>query len=945
VRLKSVTLKGFKSFPERTHLAFGPGVSVVVGPNGSGKSNITDAVLWAMGEQSPLAVRGSSMQDVIFGGAPGVQARTAAEVEIVLENSNGGIDLPLSEISIVRRLDRTGEGSYQLNGARCRLVDVIEALSDTGLGKETHSVISQGRVEEIVTSKPRDRRLLIEEAAGLGKHRKRRRRAQLKLERTQQNLDRALDIEREARTRLRPLKRQAEAAEQHARLERQMLEARLQLARDRARSAAEHLREAEDRVAAARSARAEVERRLQDTIERRGAAERALAERAERRDALSARVYEARSARERLQLRGERVADLALELRHRMRAAEQETQGLSAEAAAAEPGAAPDEGEDRITALQAELDELERRREQELERDLRGLQGEAERHAARAAELEQSLSAAREERERAEEMVAKAREGGVWSATWQEVRRVIEAGLQEALREGDEHSRELALDRAIARAEEVARGVVEYALKGVHAAEQARDAHERELREAERALDEASEAHRRAEWLIAQRRAAAEEGPLALRAAQLRGELAAEGRRAQEIARGRAARAQRIEALRERRRRDAELLPLCQRLEASIEASAQAVARRLAAVQDELAGDSAAGEQMAADLRACAGEEAEIHNELRGTSEGVTEAEVAAQRLRDQAAEAELELAELARRLQLPDEAEADPGRQALSEEEAQAITARIERVSRRREQLGPVNPLAGEEYAQAVEHVEELESRREDLETALRELRALIADTDRQIQQSFQATFQAAADNFELLAGDLFPGGSGRLRLVREEPPVRAVLGGQDLDREGGDRAASPAAHEEAAQEEAAAQDEEATQHGEGDEQDTVGVEIEITPAGKSAKRLSLLSGGEKSMTALAFLFSVFLARPCPFYILDEVEAALDDLNLDRFLALLRRYSDRAQFIVITHQKRTMEAADWLYGVSMGSDGVSKVLSRRLPPPGVAPAEVAGAA
>ncbi len=150
----------------------------------------------------------------------------------MLDNSDGTVDLPLSEISIVRRLDRTGEGGYRLNGARCRLTDVIEVLSDTGLGKETHSVISQGRVEQIVTSKPRDRRLLIEEAAGLGKHRKRRRRAQLKLERTQENLDRALDVEREARTRLRPLKRQAEAAELHERLERQMLEARWELARD-----------------------------------------------------------------------------------------------------------------------------------------------------------------------------------------------------------------------------------------------------------------------------------------------------------------------------------------------------------------------------------------------------------------------------------------------------------------------------------------------------------------------------------------------------------------------------------------------------------------------------------------------------------------------------------------------------------------------------------------
>ena len=230
--LKSITVKGFKSFPERTKLEFGPGVSVIVGPNGSGKSNVTDAVLWALGEQSPVAVRGQSMQDVIFGGAPGRQAAGHAEVELVLDDSEGSLGLGVPEISIVRRLDRAGEGEYRLAGARCRLVDVIELLSDTGLGKEMHSVISQGRVESLVTSKPRERRLLIEEAAGLGKHRKRRRRAQLKLARTQDNLDRALDVEREARSRLRPLKRQAEAAELHARLERQALEIRWELSRD-----------------------------------------------------------------------------------------------------------------------------------------------------------------------------------------------------------------------------------------------------------------------------------------------------------------------------------------------------------------------------------------------------------------------------------------------------------------------------------------------------------------------------------------------------------------------------------------------------------------------------------------------------------------------------------------------------------------------------------------
>jgi chromosome segregation protein len=219
------------------------------------------------------------------------------------------------------------------------------------------------------------------------------------------------------------------------------------------------------------------------------------------------------------------------------------------------------------------------------------------------------------------------------------------------------------------------------------------------------------------------------------------------------------------------------------------------------------------------------------------------------------------------------------------------------------------VNPLAKREYDEAVAHVEELETQREDLETAMRELEGLIRDTDRRIREAFEETFEAAAKNFEEVAEQLFPGGRGRLRLVREDAGPRPVLGGEE-----------------------APSDEETEAEAEEQEEDDTGVEIEITPAGKATKRLTLLSGGEKSLTALAFLFAVFLARPCPFYILDEVEAALDDLNIDRFLTMLRRFSGRAQFIVVTHQKRTMEAADCLYGVSMAGNGVSKVVSRRLP-------------
>src|SRR5436309_4357633 len=296
MHLRSLTLKGFKSFPNRTRLEFGPGIAVIIGPNGSGKSNITDAVLWALGEQSPLAIRGQTMQDVIFAGGHGVPSRNEAEVEVVIDNSDGGLNSQFSEISITRFLNKDGDSGYRLNGARCRLIDIVEVLSDTGLGKEMHSVVSQGRVEAIIHSKPRDRRLLIEEAAGLGKHRKRRRRAQLKLERTEENLSRALDVEREARSRLRPLKRQAEAAELHARIERQSLEARPELARDSVGSTGRSLVEAEAAAAAVRAELETAERELGEVAARRQAVEEAFAEHSREREALSSALFAARSA-------------------------------------------------------------------------------------------------------------------------------------------------------------------------------------------------------------------------------------------------------------------------------------------------------------------------------------------------------------------------------------------------------------------------------------------------------------------------------------------------------------------------------------------------------------------------------------------------------------------------------------------------------------------------
>ncbi len=1072
MHLRSITLKGFKSFPDRTRLEFGSGVSVVVGPNGSGKSNVTDAVLWAMGEQSPVAVRGQTMQDIICGGGRGVQARSSAEVEIILDNADGTLDIPLGEISIVRRLDRNGDGEYRLNGAKCRLVDVLEILSDTGLGKEMHSVVSQGRVEAIVTSKPRERRLLIEEAAGLGKHRKRRRRAQLKLERTQDNLDRALDVEREARSRLRPLKRQAEAAELHERLERQTVEARWELIRDTVRVRRADRAAAEQTATAARGARDSAQAELGAVAARREAAERALAARGKHREALMTRASAARGAVDRVELRLERTRETDRSVGERVESRTRQLGVLREQAAEDRPD---DRGHDRIQALETQLGQLDEDREAALARELEALDAQRAAADARVGEADAAVAAARAQlaesdgatetarrarkaaevtaesarreasrlgaelaaanqflrshtsvgwagadaRALADELrvragyelalsaalggrltaaisadvgqaggvldragtdggwalvlspgdhdtpaatapcdgaqrladlvdgpqpalalaqrlladawvvpdaaavaggaaftgIAVTRDGRAWMGATGELHQAPRGGSERVLAQRNERDALIARSEEAVRAEQTALTGVEAAQAAVAAADASREQHDQAAREAQRARNAAGEDVRQAELLQAQRRRAPEDGAAAVRRAQIEGELQAERRVAQRAAHERAQRTQQIAFLEAKLARDRALAPWCGRLVTALEATLEGLRGQVVAAERELDAEREAGESVSSELRACAGAEAQIQQRLRECGDALTGAEVRAQQLRDQAAEAETELQTLAGVLGLP----AEPATEALENEAAEQLRQRIERLQKRREQLGPVNPLAKAEHDEALAHVEELEVQRVDLETALRELRTFIRDTDRQIRVSFEETFTAAAKNFEELSERLFPGGRGRLRLVREDAGPRTVLGGQDTGESDPD--AEAAADAEADGETAL------------DPDDDIGVEIEITPAGKAMKRLTLLSGGEKSMTAIAFLFSVFLAKPCPFYILDEVEAALDDLNIGRFLDLLETYSDRAQFIVVTHQKRTMEAADTLYGVTMGDDGVSKVVSRKLPP------------
>src|SRR4051794_15355853 len=764
--LRSIEMKGFKSFPERARLEFSPGVSVIVGPNGSGKSNITDAVLWALGEQSPGAIRGASMQDVISAGGKGVGRRRAAEVEVVIDNAEGRAASEFSEIAIRRTLDRSGDGVYRLNGARCRLSDVVEVLSDTNLGREMHSVISQGRVETIVHPKPRERRMLIEEAAGLGKHRKRRRRAELKLRAAGDNLDRALDVEREARARLRPLKRQAQAAEIGLRIEKEELELR-------GRLVAEELRFGEDRAVAAqsvaesaRATRAELDRALAEVSERRREAEERFADRDRQRTRAWGLLTKLRGDQQRIAVLASSLSGREIEL----------SAGLE--------------------ALRTELGPL-----------TLDLGAEAGAPGERARKLEDELGE-------------------------------IEAGLSAA---GDGLARARAAD-----ASESARETALGAVRG--------------------GAERASRHARRAEGLLGERHR---------------------------------------EMLRKRLAGGEQLLADVRAAAAATAAVEAAIRARVERTEGRVVGGEGDGDEIAEEMRACSKRESEIQVQLKAASDKLTEAEVEAAHLGDRRAEAAKELASIAERLG----EEVEPAGEALGEEQRAEIDRRLERLDRRRAQIGPVNPLAESEYEEAREQVEALQAQREDTERGMRELEALIRDIDREIERAFEQTFEATAKNFEEMVEHLFPGGRGRLR--------RVTLGPVSDPAEGAEEASADA---DGSEEE---DDEERTQFG---------VEIEVTPAGKSTRKLSLLSGGEKSLVAIAFVFAVFLARPCPFYILDEVEAALDDANIDRFLQLIRRFSDRAQFVIVTHQKRTMDAADVLYGVSMGGDGVTKVVSRKLP-------------
>ena len=833
MHLRAVKLRGFKSFPDPVEIRLEPGVGVIVGPNGSGKSNVSDAIRWAAGSLSPTELRAEKPDDVLFAGGGARGAADFCEVELLFDNADGALPVDYAELSVARRLHRGGEGQYLVNRAAVRRLDLVELLADLGLGQGMHSIISQGKVEAILASRPAERRALIEEAAGLGRFKARRHRAELKLARVAVEVERARDVEAEVRKRLRPLALQATAAERAQKLG-------VEIARLRARVAQIDLTGLEERLAGLETRRQEVgtarrgvEQRLEALLAERGRAEEELADAAGTREQALQALYRLRNAAERLELRRESVEGRVLRLRDEL----------------ARPRRVLDEHvRAERAALAAELRLLEERL-RTLDRALAEQEGLPP--AARAlAEDGERIALSLLEVEPGRERAAAAALGRAASAVVRDdtagalalLERAREAGLGSlVVLVGRDPAQLVARMPVVAKEELLASPVAAVTPEGygydpergeLWFAGETAEALLLELQARRRSLSsELGELRTRLEAPIPDAEYSLERSPLADRMAGI-----------------------------------------AERLLRALEVSVRHLETPLRTNVD--AGAARSGE-LGTELRRLGAAEVEVRQELAAASEAVSGLDVEAARIGAEADEAR-------RRLEQANADEPAEG------DDREQLVATVERLERRRETLGQVNPLAQEEYEAEKERLEELAGQRADLEASLAELEKLRAELTETVERRFAETFDAVQRHFADVTATVFPGGEGRLRLTEAET--------------------------------------------EEDDDDEPGVEVELRPAGKRVQRLSLLSGGEKALGAIAFLFALFLARPCPFYLLDEVEAALDDTNIGRFVELLRRYSDRAQFVVITHQKRTMEAADVLYGVTMGGEGVSQVVSRRLP-------------
>ncbi len=1105
--LRSLQVRGFKSFADKTALEFAPGISVIVGPNGSGKSNLVDAISWVLGEQGPRALRGGQMADVIFAGSPQRPALGMAEVRLVIDNAAGLIPVPMTEIEISRTIFRSGDSEYRIGGQVVRLLDVQELLSESGIGRALHTVVGQGQLEGVLSARPEERRQYVEEAAGIAKHRKRKDRAERKLGGLDQDLLRLQDVLAELRRQLKPLKQQAEVARRHEELTAQadaltiaLAAARLRdLRQERGRrtsgwdeglsrreEARARLDRLDERVGAAAEERAravwtlqDLDGRLADAQTAKSAAElelrRSVQLESEARQELAAeagRDVRLQTLDEDLRRIQGRLSEIASELVVGERELEEAERGfraaaesrrdvedqrrrLSEEAAAhraemetlrrsldsyerersrleeslgqvRERRAIAERERERLTEdierLDAETAPLSERRS-ELERERHGLAGTVaeqeealRRHEyrrdvlrARLEDLEETPGSrflhehaeraigllgglVRVERgwepalrsglgsladavvyEREDEAIADASQGqgatltiaggGPTGAVLRgertllsivdadpSVRGLVTSALadvyltetlEEAIDKRARHPRAsfvtpdgVLLGPALIRtaAGEDARGgeirrelpVVEHDLAQTSAAlrprldrlaaigpeleelaERIEAADSQITRAAERIArietDLASFA--REDEVLSQRLAGLDDAAAAWRAGLAAAEPVThelpdlpispeppiQARVAVEtLRRDRASLDSRLESVRAERdslaARDPEALRANVERAGSERAESEA---RLSRGEADLEVASAARAAAADAERAATEEEAETNRRWR-------EASTELARLREEYEDEDRARGELDRRIRdaerllreghqrEPEEALAELG----EEDSVAALERKAELVQRRLGLLGRVNLLAGGEFEAIQERHDFLHRELEDVRAARRDLLEVIQRIEMEIATTFEAAYRDVAAEFERLIKDLFPGGEGRL--VATEP---------------------------------------------GDLLNT-GIEIEARPGRKRVKRISLLSGGERALTAMAFLFAIFKARPSPFYLMDEVEPALDDVNLHRFIRLVEGFASESQVLIVTHQKRTMEVAGMMYGVSMSKDGTTKVVAQTLDHP-----------
>jgi chromosome segregation protein len=1185
VYLKSVTLKGFKSFASQTTLRFEPGITAVVGPNGSGKSNVVDALAWVMGEQGAKTLRGGKMEDVIFAGTSSRAPLGRAEVTVTVDNSDNALPIEYSEVSITRRMFRDGASEYEINGSSCRLMDVQELLSDSGIGREMHVIVGQGKLNEILESRPEDRRAFIEEAAGVLKHRKRKEKAVRKLEAMSANLARLTDLTTELRRQLKPLGRQAEVARRAQTIQADLRDARLRLAADDVVTRQAELNDTNEAEAALRREHDEASARMTVASEELAGHEAALAalsERAEsaqqtwfRLSALAERVSATvRIATERaqhldveptttggpdpdaLEAEAQQVAAAEQQLLAELAGARTRLDAARTELADRERDAAEAE-QAHLAAVQAEADRREglarlagqvetmRARVESIDSQVAKLSERIEEAATRShqaqvefetvqgrvGELDQGEVGLDEHHDRmvaalrladervaelqsaergAERQVASLRariealsttlerkDGAAWltqnrggaglfgsvaklvrvhpgyeaalaavlgaaadalaadsfSAAASAVTALKQAdggraaivlsdwpaeeaapanvlpdgarwaldlvdaparlrgamiamlsgvavvgnltegidlvaarpGLRAVTRDGDlvgagwvsggsdrkpstlEITSEIAKARAELAAAETQASQLGAALSGAlseqaarqDSAEQAlaalnesdaaisaiyeqlgrlgQDARaaeeewrrllrQREELEAGRAetLAELGELETRlrnveqtqhvaAEPIDRQQIAAAAE---AARSVEVEARLAV--RTAEERAnavRGRADSLRRAAAAEREARLRAQQARAAREHAAAVAAAVADAGRRLAGrLEQVVAAASRDRDVLAIERQQRSVAMAAVREEVNALGTRIATLTEALHRDEVAKAQAALRIEQLEQMVleqfgMAPDDLVAEYGPQVslppteleLAEyeqarERGEQVTApapmpfdratqerRAKRAERELAELGRVNPLALEEFAALEERYNFLSTQLEDVKAARKDLLDVVADVDARILQVFTDAYADVEREFRGVFAALFPGGEGRLRLTDPDDML------------------------------------------------TTGIEVEARPPGKKIKRLSLLSGGEKALTAVAMLVAIFRARPSPFYIMDEVEAALDDMNLHRLLGLFEELRAQSQLIIITHQKPTMEVADALYGVTMRDDGITAVISQRM--------------